>query len=203
MKNIGYVINGVLAVAINVLFVLFFTSNKSSSSNAGSVQNMENDSTSGFSIAYVNVDSLLTNYEFAKDASSRLMKKFNSFQNSVAQKQREFQTEVQKFEEKRQNNAFISQERAMQEAQRIQKLEADLAKMAQRLETEYMQEQQTLNNQVTDSVRVSLEIYNKTANYEIILSNRAMDNVLIAKDKYDITNQMLELLNSRYKPEGK
>lgn len=199
MNNISYAINGVLAVAIIVLFVLFFTSKNGSTSDIKTVKFEGGDSTATLPIAYVNVDSLLVKYQFAKDASAKLMSKYNTSNNAVAQKQRAFEAEATEFQRKLQQNAFISEDRARQEGQRIQKIEADLQQMVQRLQTEFAQEQQRMNEQVTDSVRANLKLYNKTANYEIIFSDRAMDNVLIAKDKYDITDEILVLLNSRYK----
>lgn len=200
MNNISYAINGVLGVAIIVLFILFFTSKNGSSSDIKTVKFEAGDSTATLPIAYVNVDSLLVKYQFAKDASAKLMSKYNASNNAVAQKQRAFEAEATEFQRKLQQNAFISEDRARQEGQRIQKIEADLQQMAQRLQTEFAQEQQRMNEQITDSVRANLKLYNKTANYDIIFSDRAMDNVLIAKDKYDITDEILVLLNSRYKP---
>ena len=203
MDKISYAISGVLAIAVIILFVLFFTSKNNSPSDIRSVKFEGGDSTASLPIAYVNVDSLLVKYQFAKDASAKLLSKYNASNNAVAQKQRTFEAEATEFQRKVQQNAFISEDRARQEGQRLQKMEADLQQMVQRLQTEFAQEQQRMNEQVTDSVRSNLELYNKTANYEVIFSDRAMDNILIAKDSYDITDEILILLNSRYKPTDK
>jgi outer membrane protein len=53
-----------------------------------------------------------------------------------------------------------------------------------------------------DSLRTCLKELNKTAKYQIILSNNGLDNVLLTGDGYDITQKVIELLNSRYKPEA-
>ena len=58
-----------------------------------------------------------------------------------------------------------------------------------------------MNGQIADSVRLCLKEYNKTANYQIIFSNAGLDNVLLAKDNYDITTKIINLLNTRYKPQ--
>ena len=65
MKNINYVINGVLAVAVVILYIMQFSGKKESSvtrtfASAG-------DTTALLPIAYVNVDSLLLNYNYSKD----------------------------------------------------------------------------------------------------------------------------------------
>lgn len=198
MKNVSYVINGVLAVAIIILFVLFFTS-KNNCGNTVTTGSSNSDSTATLPIAYVNVDSLLAKYEFAKTESERLLNKFKSSQGTLAQKQRQLQSEYADFQDKIQKNIFLSQERAQQEAQRIQKLEADLQQMGQRIEGELAQEEMKINVQIADSVRLYLKEFNKKANFQVIFSNNRMDNILIANEKYDVTNQVLEGLNSRYK----
>ena len=200
MKNISYVINGILAVAIIILFVLFFTS-KNSAEDAAPLKFEGGDTTAVLPIAYINVDSLLTKYQFAIDSSERLMAKFKSSNNTVTQKQLQLESAIADYQKKAQQNAFLNQERAQQEAQRIQNMETELQQMSQRLQQELAQEEMKINMQIADSVRAILGEFNKTANYEFILSNKGMDNILIAKeDKYNITNVVSDILNKRYKP---
>lgn len=197
MKNISYVINAVMAVAIVVLFILFFTS-KSNNQGAMSSVKFEGDSTMTLPLAYVDVDTLLAKYNYAIEVSSLLMSKSESSKVTINEKQRKLAVEQQEFQKKYQNNAFISQERAEQEYSRIQKLAQELEQTAARLEQDLAMEQLKYNNQLADSVRVCIKEYNKSANYQIIFSNSRMDNVLYAKDSYDITAQVLNLLNTRY-----
>ncbi|MFR9164914.1 MAG: OmpH family outer membrane protein [Dysgonomonas sp.] len=199
MKHLSLVINAILFIAVIVLFILHFTS-KNKAADASTTVAFENDTTLMLPIAYVDVDSLLTKYNYAKEISNILMTKSENSKASVNEKQRKLVAEQQEFQRKYQNNAFLSQERAEQEFQRIQKLELELNQTASRLENELTMEQLKYNTQLADSVRLCIREYNKTANYQIIFSNSRMDNILYAKEKYDITNQVLELLNSRYIP---
>lgn len=196
MKNLSYVINGILAIAIIILFILFFNTQKNTPEAAPLT--FQNDSSLTIPIAYVNIDSVLTKYEYAKEASDALMKKGESSRATISNKQKHVATESQEFQRKYQNNAFLSQERAEQEYQRIQKLATDLDQMAARLDNELTMEQIKVNNQLADSVRTCIKEYNKTANYEIIMSNSGLDNILYAKPKYDITNQIINMLNQRH-----
>jgi outer membrane protein len=202
MKNVSYIINGVFAVAIIILFILFFTSNKKSEveETASPLKFTEGDSVL-LPLAYINVDSIYLNYNLAKDASEALMKKYNSSNAEITRRQRQLEAEIADFQKKAQNNAFLSPERGQQEQLRIQQLEADLHALAQRYQEEYAREQQKMNGQIADSVRLCLKEYNKTANYQIIFSNAGLDNVLLAKDNYDITTKIISLLNARYKPQ--
>lgn len=203
MKNISYVINGVLAVAIIILFILFFTSNKKDSAEGTTQLTFANgDSANLLPVAYINVDTLLTHYNLYKDANEELIKDQNSINTTISQKQRQFEAEYTDFQKKVQNNAFLSQERAQQEAARIQKLESNLQATAQKLQGDYMKKQAKMNTQIFDSIHINLKEYNKTAKYQMIFSNTGFDNILVAKESYDITNDIIKLLNSRYKPEA-
>jgi len=196
MKNLSYVINGILAIAIVILFILFFNLKKSTPETSS--LKFESDSTVTLPIAYVNIDSVLTNYQYAKEASDVLMKKTESSRATINNKQKQVASEYQEFQRKLQNNAFLTEERARQESERIQKMDSELSQLANRLDNELAMEQMKINNQLADSVRTCIKEFNKTANYEVIISNSGLDNILFAKPKYDITNKVIEILNQRH-----
>ena len=43
-----------------------------------------------------------------------------------------------------------------------------------------------------------MKVYNKEKGYQVIFSNTAEDNILLAGDAYDITNELIDLLNKSY-----
>ena len=151
-------------------------------------------------IAYINVDSLLLNYNYAKDLNEALLRKQENSRVSINQKGKALEREVADFQNKIKNNAFLTEARAQQEATRLQKQEAELQELSQRLNNELMIEQQKMNVQLNDSIQSFLVEYNATKKYEMIFSNTMGDNILIAQPKYDITNEVLEALNKRYQP---
>ncbi|MDR1518146.1 MAG: OmpH family outer membrane protein [Dysgonamonadaceae bacterium] len=198
-NNYSYLINGVLAVAIIVLFILFFTKN-GQGSGSGKNLTFANDSSITLPVAYVNVDSLLPNYNFAKDLNESLMRREESSRAALNQKEREFNAAAQEFQRKLQNNAFLSEERAKQEQQRIVKMQEDYQTTAQRLAQEFALEQQKLNLQLNDTIKTQLAIFNSTKGFQIILSNTSSDNILYANEKYNITDEVIEYLNKKYGP---
>jgi outer membrane protein len=201
MKNTySYVIGGIIAVAVVVLYILFFTSRTSINSDKnGAVFNLS-DSTVTLPIAYVNIDSLLSNYNFAKDLNEALIRKEESSRATLNQKQREMQTAAEEFERKRQNNAFLSQDRAQQEYDRIMRMQQEYEQTANRLSQEFALEQQKLNFQMEDTIKVRLEEFNKNKKYEIIFSNRGTGTILYSDKKYDITKEVVDFLNKKYGP---
>ena len=199
MKN-NYIVSGVLAVALILLYILHFTSKPQSNQEQVKYEFAAGDSSISLPIAYINVDSLLMNYNFATDLNEALMRKEESSRASLTQKERQVQTAYQDFQRKIENNAFLTQQRAAEEQQRIEKMGEEYQRMAQQLGNELGLEQQKLNIQLSDSVREALKDFNRNKNFEVILSNTASDNILLAHPKYDITDEIVVLMNKRYGP---
>ncbi len=202
MKNFThYIVSGVLAVAVIVLFILHFTSKSSpGDTTKRELSVLLNDSSITLPVAYVNVDSLLMNYNFAKDLNESLLRKEESTRATLNQRQNEINSAAQEFDRKLRNNAFLSQERAQQEQERILKMNQEYQQLAERLTQELLLEQEKLNIQMEDTIKVRMVEYNRDKNYEIIFSNRTTSNILYAHDKYDITDDVVEFLNSKYGP---
>ncbi len=202
MKNNNtYIIGAILAVAILILYILHFTSAPGKNGvKKGDYITMMNDSSITLPVAYVNVDSLLMNYNFAKDLNEALMRTEESSRASLTQKERELNAAAQEFQRKLQNNAFLSQERAEQEQQRILRMQQEYQQMAERLSQEFALEQQKLNMELSDTVKVRLVEFNKDKGFQIIYSNTGADNILFADDKYNITKEVTEFLNKKYGP---
>ena len=202
MKNpTPYVVSGVLAIALIVLYILHFTSKSSVNGSAGNdLSLLLNDSSITLPIAYVNVDSLLINYNFAKDLNESLLRKEESTRATLNQRQNQINAAAQDFDRKLRNNAFLSQERAQQEQERIMQMNQEYQQLAERLTQEFMLEQEKLNIQMEDTIKARLIEFNANKHYEIIFSNRTTSTVLYADDKYDITSEVVEFLNSKYGP---
>ncbi len=156
-------------------------------------------STSGMKIAYVEVDSLMTQYNFAKDYSVTLQKKSNNARNTLTQKGNQLQAAVNNFQQKIQSNGFTSREQAQSVQAAIERQQRDLQELQARLEGELANETQKFNEALRDSLNNFLSSYNKDKMYDLILS-KAGDNILFANTKYDITQDVINGLNKRYKP---
>ena len=164
-------------------------------------QASEADNLSGMKIAYVEVDSLMTQYDFAKDYSVTLQKKSNNARNTLTQKGNQLQAAVNNFQQKLQSNGFQSREQAASVQAAIERQQRDLQELQARLESELASETQKFNEALRDSLGNFLASYNKDKKYDMILS-KAGDNILYANNKYDITQDVINGLNKRYKPAG-
>ena len=156
----------------------------------------------GVKIAYVEVDSLMTQYDFAKDYSVTLQKKSNNARNTLTQKGNALQAAVNNFQQKLNNNGFQSREQAASVQAAIERQQRDLQELQGRLEGELASETAKFNEALRDSLQNFLKAYNNDKHYDLILS-KAGDNILMADKKYDITVDVINGLNKRYKPAAK
>jgi len=152
-------------------------------------------------IAYVEVDSIMSQYKFCKEYSLVLQKKSQNIENTLAAKQNSLQAAAAKFQQDVQNNKYTQQQAEAVQAN-LQKQGADLQALQQRLGAEFQNETNTFNKALRDSIQHYLAAYNKDKKYGLILS-KAGDNILYADKAYDITNEVIAGLNKAYKPAKK
>jgi len=198
MNKIQIIVDSVLAAAVVALFVLFFTvkpGQKGAVAEGDAVVSQQE----AMPVAYLNLDSLLANYTFAQEAQDKLMTKQEDARLKLNTKARTLQNEMADFQRKLDNNAFLSRERAESEANRLQKKQQDLQELEAKLTNDILAENQSLNLQLRDTLDNYLKEYNADGKYQIIFANQANDNVLLAQPGYDITNEVVEALNKRYK----
>lgn len=153
---------------------------------------------SGMKIAYVEVDSLMTQYEFCKEFTLTLQKKSNNARNTLNQKGQQLQSAAANFQQKLQNNGFTSREQAESQQAAIQRQQQSLQELQARLENELAQETAKYNDALRDSLMNFLNAYNKDKKYDLILTKQG-DNILYAAKRFDITNDVINGLNKRYK----
>lgn len=149
-------------------------------------------------IAYVEVDSIMTQYTFCKEYSKILETKGNNIQKTLAGKQQALQEAAANFQQKIQANA-LTREQAEAYQAGLQKQNNDLQQLNQRLSAEFQTETDNYNKALHDSLQHYLAVYNKDKKYALIFSKQG-DNLLYADKAYDITNEVIAGLNKAYKP---
>ncbi|MBR2254048.1 MAG: OmpH family outer membrane protein [Prevotella sp.] len=152
---------------------------------------------SNLKIAYVEVDSLMTQYEYCKEYSLILEKKSQNIQSTLQQKGQALQAAANNFQQKLQQNAY-TREQAEQIQMGLQKQNADLEALQQRLSAEFQEETAKFNDALHDSLQHFIAKYNKDKKYTMILS-KSGDNILYADKSADITSDIIAGLNKAYK----
>ena len=197
MKNLKFILNGFMALAFGLMFAQCAGNNNAAPTSAPVTGAT---GSSNMKIAFVEVDSLLSKYNFWNDLSEQMIKKEENIRTTLNEKGKKLEKEAQEFQRKYENNGFVSPERAQQEYQRIQKQEQDLVALRDKLLNDLAAENQKINLELRDSINSFLKVFNQDKGYDLIISNTAFDNLLYGNPAYNITNEVAEGLNARYNP---
>jgi outer membrane protein len=191
MKPNSWIVNGVMALAIIVLFVLHFNSNstpiKSSALAAGGVK-----------VAYFEIDSIQNSYNFFKDVKAALQakdvenaKQLTALKNAFAIKYQELQK----------NGQFLSQAEIGARQQELAQLEKNYTNREQQLASEMQEESFKRLQEVKQKIEAFLVSYNKNKEFAYIFSSNP--DLMYYKDTaYDITADIVKGLNAEYKPKN-
>jgi len=189
MKPNSWIVNGVMALAIILLFVLHFNSNstpvKSSALAAGGVK-----------VAYFEIDSIQNSYNFFKDVREALQakdvenaKQLTGLKNAFAIKYQELQK----------NGQFLSQAEIGARQQELAQLEKNYTNREQQLASEMQEESFKRLQEVKQKIEAFLVNYNKNKEFAYIFSSNP--DLMYYKDTaYDITSDIVKGLNAEYKP---
>ena len=151
----------------------------------------------GLRIAYVELDSLMSQYQLYKDYEGVLTRKGADIQNTLEQRQRRLESSAAAMQRKYENNGFQTRDELENAQRNLQQQEVELQQLAAKLNSEFNEEQARINQEARDSIQNFLKIYNQTKKYDYVMI-KAGDNLLIANPKYNITKDIVTGLNKRY-----
>jgi len=193
-NNISIGLNVVLLIAVVVLYVLHFNGKSDSVEHAESSDVAPVD----LSIAYVNSDSLLKNYDFFKELEKQLIEKRDKLNVEYQNRAEGLQREIANFQSTA-GNMTISQARAVEED--LRKKQQNLMMYQEQLGQQLMQEEAKMNTELYDKVSDYLQSFGLNKNLQIVLTYTKGSGVLYANEDLDITDQILAGLNEAYEVE--
>ena len=185
-----------LFLAMITTFALVSCNNKNEAEKSEESQSTEVQET-GLRIAYVELDSLMGQYQLYKDYEEILTRKGTDIQNTLAQKQRKLESNAAAMQRKFENNGFQTRDELERAQQSLQQQEMELQQLAAKLNNEFNEKQALINQEARDSIQNFLKIYNETHKFDYVMI-KAGDNLLIANPRYNITKDIVTGLNKRY-----
>lgn len=150
----------------------------------------------GMRIAFVNVDSVQNNYALYKLISDSLSNMDLRRQNVLADKAKQLERSYNSIQTRLQNNGFTSEDQYKTAVAAFEQERNNRVALEARLTNELAQKQADFLQTLQDSLDSFLAEYNKDKKYDMIL-NKA--TVLFSDKKYDITQDVINGLNQRYK----
>jgi outer membrane protein len=189
-NNTSLIWNAVLTLAVVVLYFLHFSGGKSSS-----LTGSDSTGVNGRRIVYVQVDSLLKNYEYFEDTRKELESKRYQLENELSNRGRSLENEIQFFQQRAQT---MTLDQARSTEAQLGKKQQDLIAYRDRSAQTLAQEEADKNSELYDLIYQYIEKYNKDNEYEYVLGYSKGGGILFADSSLNVTQKMIEGLNKEY-----
>lgn len=151
-------------------------------------------------IAYVNIDTLVSQYNLYKDLQAEYESKAKKADDELSSKGRSLQNDVQDFQNKI-DKGLVTRSEAATMQENLEKKQQDFLTHRDKVMSELAEEEQVMLNKIHYNITEYLKEFNKDYRFKVILSTSAGGPILNADPELDITNVVLEGLNKQYVPE--
>ena len=202
MKNVSIALNIVLLIAVAVLYVVYFTGNKTEQKKKDQKQEAPSATEASkkgdnLKIAYVNIDTVLSEYKLYEEMQNMLQEKQKKMQADLQSRSKSFQKEMTQFRKKAQQG-LITSTQAKQRQKELTKKQKKLQQLQQKVSGQLSKQRQSMNQQVYDSIQSFLNDYNKDKEYDYIMSNTFSSTLLYGRPDMNLTETVINGINRRY-----
>lgn len=200
MKNVSLIINIVLVLAVAGLYALHFTSPDLSEEIAEYEERGEFQGS--MEIVYVNFDTLLNSYDMFFDLQKQFLEKQQKMEGELNTSSRSYERQVVDFQDKVQKG-LVTRSQAQELEMQIMQVQQDLMQRREEYSRELMEEEQVMNRQLQHSIYDFLEEYNQRHSYQYILSHSFGGPFLYTNKSLNITKNVVDGLNQKYRDNKK
>ena len=145
------------------------------------------------SIVYIQLDSLVNQYDMFNDLRSELESKAQAIQDDLTKKGRAFESAVKDFETKI-AKGLLTRSQAEEQQKKLLEREQNLQGLSQQKQMELAEEEAVMMRRVMDAIQTYITKYNQDKNYALILSVP----VLAGDPSLNITQDILKGMNEEY-----
>ena len=152
---------------------------------------------SNLPIAYVEREVLMDKYQYVNDITNELERKYNNVNNSMIKAEKDFMARVQDLQDQAQSG-MIQEAEYKKKAQALGEEEQRLVQRKQKHTQDLTKREQELGVKLQAKITDYLKKYSSEFHYSYILTTGGMSNVLYASDSLNITDEIIDGLNSDY-----
>lgn len=207
-RNFSYIMNIVLAIAVAVLYYLHFSGNGTAAAGTSGAADsasfakpvaMSPKEIKASKAVYVNLDVLNEKYQYIIDLSASAQSELSTLESRYRSKEQKLQEDYIAFQQKAQQG-LLSENQINSEQEGFSKRKDELDQL-QLQSQNLMDKIQQRNDEANDNLRNYIREYNKNTgyNYVFAFSKSPASQILMVNDSLDITDEILEGLNSQYK----
>jgi outer membrane protein len=153
------------------------------------------------SIVFINQDSLLSKYNYAKDMDKTIQDKGKEAQSAEQSRGEAFQREVAEYQK---SATTMPADQRQTTEQRLQREQQDLQSHQQNAAAEFQNERSVDANKVYDKIADFAKLYAKEKGYKLVLMySKANPTIIYGDQTLDVTADVIQRLNDAYVKEKK
>ena len=199
MKKTSVILYAILFLAVAGSYILHFTGKK------GKKEIVKSESVAGASadgIVFVNIDSLIMNFDMFKDRRDELLEKQRKADAELNAKGTRYERDLRDYQDKV-SKGLVTRATAEQMEQGLMQQQQEFINLRDQLQANLMEEEQVMNRQVLDYIMKFLEERKGEYNYSYVLGKSFGSVVLYSESSLDISASVLEGINKKYQSEKK
>ena len=139
-------------------------------------------------MGYVDLGRVFDGYQRTKESDQVL-------EQTSKQKQTELEGRVNELKKLRQNLDLLNDQAKEAKAKEIEEKSDEFQRLKTRTERELVRQRNQFAKEILDEIQQTVTEYAKANGFSLVLDQRAL---LYGQDLYDVTDDVLKLLNSRY-----
>jgi len=198
MKKLSIALFAVLFLGTAFLYFLHFTGKKDKKSDTNNT--LSEIQSEG--IAFVNIDTVIFNFDMFFDRRAELMEKQKKAEAEFASKENLLKRNAADAQDKV-NKGLVTRAQAAEMEQALYQQQQELSLLSQNLQNTLLEEEQVMNRQIVDYITTYLEENKSQFKYQFILGKSFGSVVLYGDSGLDITHVVLDALNQKYQAEKK
>ncbi|HLT65156.1 MAG TPA: OmpH family outer membrane protein [Flavobacterium sp.] len=184
-------------LVLAVLAVSIMSCNNTETTATGS--NAQNtDTQSSFKTAYIDTEKLMKEYQESIDFETKYEAMSKRMQNELEADMKKFQNDVVDLQRNAQSKGM---EWAMARQKELEKREVTLAEKQQNYMMKFQQEGSAERDSMVTKMKGFIKDYGQEKGFDYVFGTGDAATVLYAKDGYDITEDILKLMNDAYAKE--
>lgn len=187
--------------ALSCMLCLLFgvaSCNSGSKNEATAASAAVNTDTTGAELPnyrYVDLDTLLSKYNLAKDYNEEMLRMQTNMESEVKRHENSIQSFATSMQNKLQNNGYLTEASYKADQEKINNMQVTAQRSVASLQSNFENAAITAQKTVNDSIQAFIEEYNAKKGYDAIFFKNA---TLFINPALDITSEVIEGLNARY-----
>lgn len=199
MKKLPLILSIILLFAVGFLFVREFFEKDDDNTP---IENTQIERSANGRIAYVEVDTIIINFDLYFDLRDELMSKQQASEAELNAKGREYEVGAKDYEDKV-RKGLVTRATAAQMEQDLMAQQQSLLNLRDQLQYNLAEEENVMNRRILEYIYDFLEEYSAENEFDFILGKSFGSPVMYSNSSLNITQEVLMGVNEKYQAEKK